>query len=195
MNELARKIRIAFEKKGYLFFENGKYNLNIVGIRSRNNIPEKFDDKILVIYKDTFEREQVKVFKATTDPGLYYLKNLINVKGTAILAPGQHKSAFQLGMHRGKERALVQLNKLPVIRDNNRDGVLDFSCKNLDLGFHGIHVHSAGSGTEKVGRWSAGCQVIQEPVEYRYFISLCEEGAKHWGNTFTYTLLEEGDLV
>ena len=194
MNELARKIRLAFEKKGYRFFENGKYNLNIVGIRSKNNIPGKFDDRIVVIYKDTFGVEQVRIFLATTDPGLYYLKNLINVKGTAILAPGQHKSAFQLGLHRKKERALVQLSKLPVIRDSNRDGILDFSGRNLDLGFHGIHIHSAGSGSEKVGRWSAGCQVIQEPVEYRYFISLCEEGAKYWGNVFTYTLLEERDL-
>ena len=42
------------KKKGYAFFDRDKpYNLNIIGVRRvEGAIPNKFDDTIVVIYKE-----------------------------------------------------------------------------------------------------------------------------------------------
>lgn len=45
------KLRKACEAKGYRFFEEGDFNLNIIGVRSDNPIPDKFDDVIYLCYK------------------------------------------------------------------------------------------------------------------------------------------------
>jgi hypothetical protein len=34
------------KKKGYAFFENGQYNLNIIGVRSKKREAGSFDDFI-----------------------------------------------------------------------------------------------------------------------------------------------------
>ena len=47
-NIFVDKIKEACKKKGYAFFENGDYNLNIVGIRSAYGKADKFDDNINV---------------------------------------------------------------------------------------------------------------------------------------------------
>ena len=33
------RVKEIFDKKGYKFFENGNYNLNIIGVRTENTIP------------------------------------------------------------------------------------------------------------------------------------------------------------
>ena len=45
------KMKEALGKKGYVFFENGNYNLNIIGIRNNSGRPDVFDDFINVFYK------------------------------------------------------------------------------------------------------------------------------------------------
>src|SRR3990167_8174555 len=89
-------------KKGYAFFEKADkpFNLNIIGIRSSNNKPDSFDDLITVSWNYKAGWNLLK-FSATTDPGLYWLNNPINVEGTAILAPGQYRGAFCKGFHKG----------------------------------------------------------------------------------------------
>ena len=58
-NELFYKVLKAdiptiIKEKGYAFFSNGCYNLNIIGIRKNNNnkITNKYDDILCVMYKD-----------------------------------------------------------------------------------------------------------------------------------------------
>ena len=79
------------EKKGYAFFDRDKpYNLNIIGVRRvEDAIPNKFDDTIVVIYRERVEGPW-DGFTAdiTTDPGLYWLMHPINVEGTAISGSG-----------------------------------------------------------------------------------------------------------
>lgn len=189
--ELAEKILKAFDKKGYKFFK-GTYNVNIIGIRSKNMVPDKFDDLLVVIYQNYLNQTVVKRFDMTTDPGLYYLENPINIKGTAILFPDQYKGAFALGKHKGYP-ALVQVKNMKVWRDNNRDS--NFNAGDLDEGNFGLRIHRAyKKGSTKVGKWSAGCQVVAEPVEFDYFIRICTEAATIYGNSFTYTLLLEKEL-
>ena len=48
------QIESAVKSKGYKWFENGDYNVNIVGIRNsetKNKVTNKFDDCITVSYK------------------------------------------------------------------------------------------------------------------------------------------------
>ena len=48
---MVKQYKDAFAKKGYAFFENGDYNLNIVGVRNDSGDASKFDDFLNVLYK------------------------------------------------------------------------------------------------------------------------------------------------
>jgi hypothetical protein len=49
---------------------------------------------------------------ATTDPGTFWLRNLMNPQGTAIVKQGQYIGSHGIGMHRGKYLALTQKRPL-----------------------------------------------------------------------------------
>jgi len=120
----------------------------------------------------------------------------MNVNGTAILAPGQHRGCFRIGTHQGIYKALVQAKPVPVYRDNNKDSTID-SKGPLDVGFFGINHHRANSRrtSTQVDKWSAGCQAFANPDAYVQYIALCEETTKKYGENITYTLIEEKDLI
>ena len=88
-----------FKEKGYAWFTKGNYNLNIVGIRSNNNnkVTNQYDD-ILVVDYNTGNGHKRVCYTITTEPGKYYMQNLDNPKGTAILVPGQYRGCWQIGL-------------------------------------------------------------------------------------------------
>ena len=49
---LTYDFKTLFEKKGYAFFTNGVYNVNIIGVRSNqgNKVTNKYDDLLIVDY-------------------------------------------------------------------------------------------------------------------------------------------------
>ena len=179
--------------KGYVIFEHGQYNLNIIGVRTPDMTPNVFNDWLYVVYKDETDQWVELRYQITTDPGLYYLEQPANIKGTAILKAGQYRSSHKLGKHRGQYDALVQRGLVTVYRDRNGDDVFDMSADSEDSGYFGINIHRASSRREstQVDRWSAGCQVFANPNEYAMFIDLCKRAATRWGDTFTYTLIEQ----
>ncbi|MBC8644872.1 hypothetical protein H9W95_14990 [Flavobacterium lindanitolerans] len=84
-------------KKGYAFFDQNKpYNVNIIGIRSKNTVANSFDDTLCLVYRDESLSPQIFTFSVTTDPGLYWLKNPTNVNGTAILVRDNTKVRIKL---------------------------------------------------------------------------------------------------
>ncbi len=181
------------ESKGYKVFKSDykPYNLNLVGIRSKSRLPNKFDDTVGYFYR--FENQwQFKLYKATTDPGLYYLNHPLNVSGTAILKADQYLSTYIIGLHRGRYKALKQCEPVTVYRDANRDDILDHQDKQ-QTGLFGINIHRASMHSEStlVNRWSAGCQVIADPSDFKEFMSFCFKAVTEWGPKFTYTLLED----
>jgi hypothetical protein len=117
--------------------------------------------------------------------------------GTAILAPGQYRAAYKIGKHHGKYDALVQAKPITVFRDRNRDNRLDVKDAVTDTGMFGINIHHATrkGKSENVEKWSAGCQVIQDSNDFDVFMSLARAGRERFGNCFTYTLLDEKDIV
>jgi hypothetical protein len=193
------QVEKAVKSKGYKWFENGDYNLNIVGIRNsstNNEITNKFDDLLTVSYKI----DGVWYFhqwEATTDPGLHWAENLLNKDGVAILVPGQYSGSHKIDLHQGKYSALKQQKPLKVYRDNNKDGKYDMLEENIKEGIYGINIHRASAtGTStQIDKWSAGCQVIANNQNFDKLMELANKSKDKWGNSFTYTLIESKDLV
>lgn len=185
------QIKSILLSKGYILYTR-PYELNIVGIRSAETQANRFDDCIVVFYRTDTGQWQVRIFKATTDPGTYWLQNPSLPQGTAILAQGQYVNAYQIGMHKGKYLALVQCKPVTIIRDYNRDAILDFNNGIRITGMFGINIHRAMSTgtTQSVNDFSAGCQVIADAREYAEFMYLCEHHRQLYGNQFTYTLID-----
>ena len=186
-----------FKKKGYAFFTNGAYNLNIIGVRSAGaQITNSFDDVLLLIYKTPTEQWSKQIYQITTDPGRYYMLNPAQRKGTAILVPGQYRGAYQIGLHRGKYQALCQRKPLKVYRDDNKNEIYDYDQSKLDEGLFGINIHKAGAFSKRVDTWSAGCQVFASDTEFKSFMNYCNKQIENGhGKTFTYTLLKEEELI
>ncbi len=191
------KMKALFHKKGYRINEL-PYQLNIVGVRSPYTTPNRFDDEIHVFFNTDDKGWVYRIFKATTDPGTYWLNNPMSPQGTAILQEGQYIDTYALGMHRGKYLALVQqLNEVIVLRDYNRDAVLDFSTAKPQKGWFGINIHRAlvTGKTKSIDRHSAGCQVFEDAADFEAFIKLCMEHRNRHGNKFTYTLIDLRELT
>ena len=183
-----------FKSKGYVFFDKGEYNLNIIGVRKSGNlITNGFDDYIVVIFKNKRGWQKL-YYPVTTEPGSYYMYILSNKVGTAIMVPGQYRGAYKIGKHQGKYRALVQIKPVKVYRDGNRDDIYDMNPETIENGVFGINIHKAGNASKQIDKWSAGCQVFANASNFRSFMDLCEKSAKIYGNDFTYTLINEEDL-
>lgn len=192
----ADKIADVMRSKGYVVFTNERgYDLNLFGIRTKDIQSNRFNDWVGTMYMGPGGVWIYVVFPATTDPGLYWREYPMNVKGTAILKPGQYRSAYQLGTHRAY-RAFQQIKPVTVYRDVDRDSYLDFDDNNTDIGVFGINIHRASmfSPSSDVNRWSAGCQVLQDTIHLNFLLALAEESAAIYGNKFTYTLLTEADF-
>ena len=186
-----------FKKLGYSYFTDGNYNLNIIGVRHTGNVvTNKFDDCLILIYKDNNGSLQRKIFSCTTQPGLTYMgEKMGNEKGTAILVPGQYKGAYKLGLHKGKYTALVQAKPVKVYRDNDKDNEYDYDPEKIDEGYFGLNIHKAGTASSVINGWSAGCTVLANESDFKSLIYAAKNQiSNHHGETFTYTLIKEEDL-
>ena len=179
---------------GHAVFENGEYNLNIIGIRSKDHKPNCFDDRICVVFRD----EQgwiTRTWECTTDPGRYWLENPMNVGGTAILVPGQYRGVYKIDKHAGKYDALCQRGgTVKTYRDSNKDDIIDLDVQSITEGMYGINIHKAGTDSTQVNKWSAGCQVFSHSKDFDEFMSICYAARNKWGNSFSYTLIDEPEF-
>jgi hypothetical protein len=188
------KIKVAMKAKGYAFFENGDYNLNIIGIRNSDTgskVTNVFDDLLTISYKigDVWH---FKKWAATTDPGTKGVKEFHNAQGVARLVPGQYRGSHAIGLHQGKYEALKQAKPVKVYRDANKD--MTYDTKLITEGIYGINIHKAGADSTYVENWSEGCQVFKKSADFDEFMGLVKKAATLHGNSFTYTLLESKDL-
>lgn len=181
------------KSKGYIVYDK-PYQLNIIGKRSDITKPNSFDDFINIFYKNNDGDWEGWKAKATTDAGTYWLLNPSQSKGTALLKAGQYIDTYQIDRHNGKYFAVTQrLKPVVVIRDYNRNNVLDFNNGKEDTGMFGINIHRADSvGTTKtIDRYSAGCQVFENADDFNKFMNMANKQRDLYGNKFTYTLIDE----
>jgi len=204
-----QKIKDVLFKKGYKWIEEKP---QIIGIRTNIQVPDVFNDIICVVYKD-----KLFVTTCTTEPGTTYQKKPLNPKGCWVMMPNQMIDAYSLGYHQGKEdhRALRSTGKIFGLRENDKDGIIlndkDAVSSWADGTTIGANIHGANKMgvTKTVGRWSAGCQVLdhwskkEEMIDI--FVNFEKTNKSLWkkntewvfgksGVSYTYTLLTEKDF-
>lgn len=185
------------ERLGYTI-DKRPNKLNIIGVRnSKATSQDKFDDLLAYFIYDNNGKLVGRVVSGTTDPSTSFLKSPINLKGAAILKSGQYKDAYQLGLHRNKYEALVQRKPVEVIRDNDRNALINYLAP-TQTGLYGINIHKSTKGKNNediIGKDSAGCQVFRNIRDFEDMMQLARISKNKYGNNFTYTLLDDRDLL
>jgi len=187
-----RTLLLLMRLNGYKVYDK-PYQLNIVGVRNKSVIPNKFDDILYVFWKNDKNKWEGKHYTITTDTGTYWLKNPMSKLGAALLKEGQYVDAYKIGLHKGDYKALVQAKPVTVFRDYDRNAILDFNNGKEETGLFGINIHRAGAKgtTINVDKWSAGCQVFENADDFANFLTLADKHNALYGNNFTYTLVDE----
>ncbi len=205
------KVKNTMKKLNYEIYTK-PYILNIVGIRSKTRVANKFDDKLVVFYTDEKGSEVVfskttektgngkEYFDFTTDPGITVLEKWSsNEKGCAILKANQYIDTWVIGKHQGKYEALKQNGYVHVYRDSNKDNLLDLQENTVEKRNNtGINIHKPWKDCKTkqtlVKNISAGCQVFADPFEFDSFMKLAKIQVEQGKTKFTYTLIHEEDL-
>ena len=88
------------------------------------------------------------------------------------------------------------LMKLRILLPEDNTSKL-YSEVEVDESYFGINIHRTDpyNAAKYINSWSAGCQVINNPKDFKSFMDIVEQSRKIYGNKFTYTLIEEKDLV
>lgn len=159
----------------------------IVGIRSKEDLQDKFDDKQ---YHFEPNLECVKVGAITTNKGN---------KGTAVMSTGCHYDVYQasdgkkIPHHKHKTGAIClrQIKGIPYRRDYTNDGKTNSTTvtytDNIGMNYHGATYDFASKIIKvNIGGWSEGCQVTPDPQ----LMVWIHDFYKNNGPT-TYFLLDE----
>lgn len=179
-----------YRKKNYPIDEMIKRKQVIItGIRMDSQLDNCFNDFLTVCYYNQ-KTGQYEFFggMGTTEPGNYWLKNPMNVKGTFIMAPGFYKNCWTIGNHHSYE-ALVQVGEFEGWRDNDKDGKLPIVKENgvfdsngnllprIKITNCGVNFHRALVGiiVKTVDKFSAGCQVVQNSDIFNKFMAVFKQ--------------------
>ena len=176
--------------KGLKSFKEIPKGYWLLGVRSNEDTPNKFDDKIYLFKGEEF----IIVASATTNPGTPTLKQFekVNKAGAGVLKSDVwYYNLWKYGKHNGKVEALLQIgNAVQVYRDTDKDEKAE-EQGDLQTGYFGINFHpntydlSEPSGTN-IGWWSAGCQVVNDVNKYKIMIKLLKTE-----KSVSYCLLKE----
>lgn len=165
----------------------------IIGIRNPEDNPDRFDDMFYLMHGN----ELIMETTGTTNPGLKILKGgfkKYNSEGAAIVEADRiYYNVWKPGMHLGKTPALRQRGaKITVWRDGDMDHLSEQKGTRM-TGWYGINFHpdqrdinGPDKDSDRIGGWSAGCQVCNKIDEYRKIIELVGDQPN-----VTYCLLEE----
>jgi len=164
----------------------------ILGVRSLEDIPNKFDDKFYLFKGEEF----VMVLQGTTNPGTPILEKgylKYNNVGAAVVKSNEwYYDVWKYGLHQGKMPALLQLgNSIKVYRDGDNDKKSEEIGKFIE-GYYGINFHSNNYDLstklkkEDINGWSAGCQVSNDIPKYATLIQLVKSQS-----TVSYCLIKE----
>lgn len=221
--ELGRRIENLYTMNHYVMNtrDNENYNINILNIRNSNTKPDSYDDIQILIWKHD-GIWYINKYEVSVDPGKHYLLNPMNPNGTAIIPRGQYKKLWKVGLHKGY-KALVQNMPITIIRDFDKDEVLDFTlpyavqydqiikngniieykkaskviCR-TEYGLFGLNCHRASKyGTnEVVGLYSAGCTVHKDTKMFEEdFLVTIDNCLKEWNrDSFDVTFILDQEL-
>lgn len=163
----------------------------LLGVRSNEDTPNKFDDKIYLFKGEEF----IIVSSATTNPGTPTLKQFekVNKAGAGVLRSDVwYYNLWKYGKHNGKVEALLQIgNAVQVYRDTDKDEKAE-EQGDLQTGYFGINFHPNTYNlnnkvtSSNIGWFSAGCQVVNDVDKYKIMIKLLKTE-----KSVSYCLLKE----
>ncbi|MDX1903796.1 MAG: hypothetical protein SFU27_06510 [Thermonemataceae bacterium] len=200
------QIKAVMQKKEYVFFEKGDYNLNLIAVRENDSFENTFSDTLYVIYK-VKGIWQMLVLPWTTLAGtkgiggeqkpLTGAQTGTGVDGVAVIVEGQYRSVFNfVDTYTGfsKYPFFNQVQPMNYYRDNDRDGKITRTGK-VYRGNYATLLHrmsNNGVASNEVNTewasWSQGCNGCPEP-EFARLVELTRKAVKLHGTLFTYTLL------
>ena len=179
------------------------FDVNLGGIRTKDNEANTFNDWIYCFYYDDEGQLQGTIVPGTTDAGLYYRTNPMHIDGTAIIKHGvQHRGAYQLQDpkknpklrgHMG-QKGFRQVGKMDYWRDADRDKYLDFDGEEQRAIFY-TNGHYMGTLGKNVNKWSAGCWGATVPNMDAIFEVAEQQIEYGLGDRFSFTLLHETDFT
>lgn len=170
---------------------------HVIVIRSNEDEPNKYDDKLYFFIGSTF----IDVMSCTSNSGTFGLKNFFNwnKKGTAVIKFDEiYYYSFKksdgkvVRHHNGKMPCLRQISKIKYYRDNNLDEKID-EIGNVYIGNNSTNIHANSYLHKKgiiswfIGKWSTGCTVINDLTKY-YEVLL---PLINYDESITYTGLKE----
>jgi hypothetical protein len=173
--------------------------ITLIGIRdSKDQEKDVIND-----YLGFITEKELFLCKGTTEPGVYWVKNKVerNKKGTFHLLEGFHEKIWSIGTHKGYE-ALT--NQYPQCKPTKgwRDANYDFTRDNKDIivcDYFGINFHRMHpvSIVDKIGKYSAGCQVVQNAKDLAYVLTNIKNSLAYKKDkkaTFNYMLFTVDQL-
>lgn len=171
------------------FFFDGRYTM--VGIQSQADRFNMFDDKFYIY--DGYEFKMVTT--GTTNPGAEVLLKyeLYNLPGAAVWKLNQfYRGIYEPGLHKGKMKALRQVEPIYYYRDTNKNQLSEEIGK-VQYGLIGANNHGVSydpfSNKEimLINSWSFGCQVMNRMSDYRNWIN----AAWKRNRSVSYAILKE----
>jgi len=191
-----------FLKNLYHYHDGIWEDVNIFGLRDVAEMSKDvFNDWIGIAIGG-----KVHMFRGTCDPSVYWTKvgGANSAKdGVAHICLGFYERVYMVGVHARKNKnfahqALLQIgNKIKIWRDGNNN----FKKDNYDRtqeGYFGVNIHRASvNHIDKIGRYSAGCQVIQNKGDFEKFMSIIT-GSKSFKTSkryrFNYNLMNVKEI-
>jgi hypothetical protein len=174
--------------KGYNISQRtGTYNIVYVeGVEpdGTENMDElnSFNDLRMVIQIDAMGVPEIAgKWVATTEPGRFWTQNRMNPGGAARIKFGQYK-AWQVGIHKQQNPALVQAANVTVYRDDNEDGFRTGDALDTGDKFYINQHHADDAPRTNIGLWGAGCLVGQMKAEHEEFMDIIMQDKRYKQN-------------
>jgi hypothetical protein len=174
-------------------------DINLIGIRN----PISAEKDVINDYVGYFTKTSITICPGTTEPSVYWTKSAEkNVSGTFHLKEGFHEKIWCVGTHKGYE-ALVNDYRYCKPTKGWRDANYNFTqdskdvevCDYFGINFHRMHPLSI---VDRIGKYSAGCQVFQNAKDFNAMMTFIKSSQMYLGTSektvFNYMLFAMGSL-
>lgn len=184
-----------YKSKNYPVLE-----INLIGVRNPKDIEKDVINDFIGYFTDT----EIFLVPGTTEPSVYWTTDKAerNKAGTFHLLPGWHEAIWCFGTHKGYE-ALVNDYRYCRPTKGWRDVNYNFSqdpkdvivCDYFGINFHRMHPVSI---VDKIGKYSAGCQVFRSAADFAKVLNKLKSTQMYKSTsdktTFDYVLLKIEEL-
>ena len=161
----------------------------ILGVQSKDDVFNTFDDKFYIFNHDKF----IMVATGTTNAGKNGLMkyNEYNSQGVAVIKTNEwYYEVWRYGLHKGKMKALKQVRPFLISRDGDKDQLVEEQTSLpviCGINFHANTYNMLNKVIkETIGEWSLGCQVVNDTEKYVKIIEFLKPQ-----RIVTYCLLKE----